>query len=61
MYECRIKEHWSHFLPLIQRIINYTIELELNLPTSYLDLPEGTTAQNPEGYLVKLRVLRNQY
>ena len=26
VYENRIKEHWSHYLPLVQRIINYTID-----------------------------------
>ena len=26
VYENRVKEHWSHYLPLVQRIINYTID-----------------------------------
>ena len=26
VYEYRIKSEWSHYLPLVQRIINYTVD-----------------------------------
>jgi len=67
VYEYRIKEHWSHYLPLVQRIINCTIDGSIGTQPARvifgdmvdsdiaMDLPEGTTAQNPEDYLVKLR------
>ena len=68
VYENRIKEYWSHYLPLVQRIINYTIDGSIKTqPVRVIfggmidsdiamDLPEGgTTARNPEDYPVKLR------
>jgi hypothetical protein len=67
VYEYRIKDHWSHYLPLVQRIINYTIDGSIGTQPARvifgdmidsdlaMDLPAGTTAQNPEDYLVKLR------
>ena len=67
VYEYRIKEHWSHYLPLVQRIMNYTIDGSIGTQPARvifgdmidsgiaMDLPEGTTARNPEDYLVKLR------
>ena len=73
VYEYRIKEHWSHYLPLVQRIINYTIDGSIETQPARvifgdmidsdiaMDLPEGTTAQNPEDYLVKLRKLNQSW
>ena len=68
VYEYRIKENWSHYLPLLQRIVNYTIDGSIGTqPACFIfvdmidsdlamDLPEGTTTRNPEDYLVgKLR------
>ena len=67
VYEYRTKEDWSHYLPFVQRIINYTIDGSIGTqPTRVIfgdmidsdivmDPPEGTTARNPEDYLVKLR------
>ena len=67
LYEFRIKDNWSHYLPLVQRIMNYTIDGSIGTQPAHvifgemvdsdiaMDLPEGTTAQNPEDYLVKLR------
>ena len=67
VYEYRIKEYWSQYLPLVQRIINYTIEGSIGTQPARvifgnmidsdiaMDLPQGTTVQNPEDYLVKLR------
>jgi hypothetical protein len=67
VYEFRIKEDWSHYLPLVQRIIYYTIDGSIGTQPARvifgdmidsdiaMDLPEGTTAQNPEDNLVKLR------
>ena len=67
VYENRIKEHWSHYLPLVQRIINHTIDGSIGTKPARaifgdmidsdfdMDLPEGITARNPEDYLVKLR------
>ena len=71
VYENRIKEHWSHYLPLVQRIINCTIDGSIGTQPALvifrdmidsdiaMDLPEGTTARNPEDYLVKLRNARS--
>ena len=67
VYEFRIIDNWSHYLPLVQRIINYTIDGSIGTQPARvifgdmvdsdiaMDLPEGTTAQNHEDYLVKLR------
>ena len=57
----------SHYLPLVQRIINYTVDgsigtqpervifgdmVDLDLT---MDFPEGQTGRNPEDCLIKLR------
>jgi len=67
VYENRIKDNWSHYFPLVQRIINYTIGGSIGTQPACvifgdmtdsvlaMDLPESTTARNPEDYLVKLR------
>ena len=67
VYEHRIKAEWSHFLPLVQRILNYTVDGSIGTQPGRvifgdmvdsdlaMDLPEGTTGRNPEDYLVKLR------
>ena len=59
--------HWSHHLPLVQQVINYTVDGSIGTQPARvifgdmidsdiaMDLPEGTTARNPEDYLVKLR------
>ena len=60
VYEYRIKEHWGHYLPFIQRIINYTIDGSIGTQSARvifgdmidydiaMHLPEGTTTKNPE-------------
>ena len=67
VYEKRIKENLSHNLPLVQIIINYTVDGSIGIQPARvipgdmvdsdlaMDLPEGTTAWNPEDYQVKLR------
>ena len=64
VYEFRIKEHWSHYLPLVQRIFNYTSDGSIGTQPARvicgdmidsdiaMDLPEDTI---PEDYLVKLK------
>ena len=73
MYEFRIKEHWSHFLLLVQRIINYTIDGSIGTQPAHvifrdmidsdlaMDLPEGTRDQNPVDHLVKLREAQRRW
>ena len=70
VYEYRIKGHWSHYLPFVQRIINYTIDGSIGTQLARvifgdmvdsdiaMDLPR-TTARNPEDYVVKLRDARS--
>ena len=67
VYEYRIKAEWSHYLPLFQRILNYTVDGSIGTQPGRvifgdmvdsdlaMDLPEGTTGRNSEDYLVKLR------
>ena len=67
VYEYRIKSEWSHYLPLVQRILNYTVDGSIGTQPGRvifgdmvdcdlaMDLPEGTTGQNPEDDLFKLR------
>ena len=67
VYENRIKEHCSHYLPLVQKTLIYTSDGSIGTQPARvifgdmidsdlaMDLPEGTTARNPEDYLVKLR------
>jgi len=67
VYEYRIKSEWSHYLPLVQRILNYTVDRSIGTQPgrvlfgdmvdcdSATDLPEGTTGRNPKDYLLKLR------
>ena len=67
VYEYRIKSEWSHYLPLVQRILNYTVDGSIGSQPERMifgdmvdcdlamDLPEGTTGRNPEDCLLKLR------
>ena len=67
VYEYRIKSEWSHYLPLVQRIINYTVNGSIGTQPRRvpfgdmvdcdlaMHFPEGTTGRNPEDYLLKLR------
>jgi hypothetical protein len=67
VYEHRIKAEWSHYLPLVQRNHNYTVDGSIGTQPGRvifgdmvdrdlaMDLPEGTTGRNSEDYLVKLR------
>ena len=67
VYEHRIKAEWSHYLPLVQRILNYTVDGSIGTQPGRvifgdmvdsdlaMDLPEGTTGRNSEYFLVKLR------
>jgi hypothetical protein len=67
MHQYRIKSEWSHYLPLVQRIINYTVDgsngadpgrvifgdmVDSDLAMDFL---EGQTGRKPEDYLIKLR------
>jgi hypothetical protein len=70
VYENRIEEVWSQYLPLVQRIINYSIDGSIgnqparvllgDLATSDLamDLPSEWADRNVAGYLVKLREMQ---
>jgi len=65
--EYRIKSEWSHYLPLVQRILNNTLDGSFGSQPGRvifgdmvdcdlaMDLPEGTTGRNPEDYLLNLR------
>ena len=67
VYEYRIKSEWSHYLPLVQRIINYTVDGSIGTQpirvifgdmedsNMVMDLPEGQTGRNPEDYLINIR------
>ena len=73
VYENRTKDNRNHILiiyhilPLVQRIINYTVDGSIGIQPARIifgdmvdsdlamDIPEGTTARNPEDYLVTLR------
>ena len=67
VYEYRIKSEWSQYLPLVQRIINYTVDGSIGTQPDRvifgdmmdcdlaMDLPEGKIGRNPEDYLLKLR------
>ena len=67
IFELRIKSNWSHYLPLVQRILNYTVNGSIGTQPGRvifedmvdsdlaMDLTEGTTGRNPEDYLFKLR------
>ena len=69
VHEYRIKEHWIRYLPLVQRIINYTIDSSIGTQQARvifgdmidsdiaMDLTEGTTARYPGDYLVKARTI----
>ena len=71
VYEYRIKSEWSHYLPLVQRILNYTVDGSIGTQQGRvifgdmvdidlaMDLPEGTTGRNPEDYLFKLRAAQS--
>ena len=60
VYEYRIRSEWSHYLPLVQRIINYTVDGSIGTQPDRVifgdmvgcdlarNLPEGTTGRNPE-------------
>ena len=65
VYEYRIKSEWSHYLPLVLRMLNYTVDGSIRTQPSRLifdkvdcylamDIPERTTGRNPEDYLFKL-------
>ena len=55
VYEYRIKSEWSHYLPLVQRILNYTVDGSIGTQPGRvifgdmvdcdlaMDSPEGTT------------------
>ncbi len=67
VYEKRIRDNWSYYLPLVQRILNYTIDGSIgtqparvilgDLQTSDLamDIPADWSGRNVEDCLVKLR------
>jgi len=66
VYEKRIRDVWSYYLPLVQRILNYTVDGSIgtqsarvilgDLTTSDLamDVPADWSGRNVEDYLVKL-------
>ena len=66
MYEKRIRDIWSYYLPLVQRILNYTIDGSIgtqpatvilgDLTTSEraMDVPANWSVRNVEDCLVKL-------
>jgi len=67
VYEKRIRDSWSHYLPLVQRIINYTVDGSIgtqparvifgDLETSdiAMDVPSDWGGKKVEDYLVRLR------
>ena len=67
VYEKRIRDNWSYYLPLVQRILNYIIDGSIgtqparvilgDLQTSDLamDIPADWSGRNVEDCLVKLR------
>jgi len=67
VYEYLIKSEWSHYLPLVHRILNYTLDGSIGTQPGRvifgdmvdcdlaMHLQEGTTGRNPEDYLLKLR------
>ena len=67
MYEKRIRDDWSYYISLVQRVLNYTIDGSIgtqptrvisgDLMTSDLamDVPANWSGRNVEDYLVKLR------
>jgi len=61
VYEYRIKSEWSHYLPLVQRIINYIVDGSIGTQPGRvisgdmvmdcdleMDFPERTTGLNSE-------------
>ena len=67
VFEKRIKENWSHYLPLAQRIINYSVNGSIGTQPDRvifgdivncdlaMDLPRTWERRNLLDYLVKLR------
>jgi hypothetical protein len=67
VFEKRIKETWSHYLPLVQRIMNYTVHGSIGTQPAKvvlgdisssdvaMDVPESCRDHNVIHYLVKLR------
>ena len=67
VFEKRIKENWSHYLPLAQRIINYSVDGSIGTQPARvifgdiancdlaMDLPRTWEGRNLIDYLVKLR------
>ena len=65
VYEKRIRDVWSYYLPLVQRILNYTIDQRIHPGKSYLgdlttsdlamDVSANWSGRNVEDSLVKLR------
>jgi hypothetical protein len=67
VFEKRIKEEWSRYLPLVQRIMNYSIDGSIGTQPARvilgdlasedlaMDLPSDEEGRNIGDYLVKLR------
>jgi cleavage and polyadenylation specificity factor subunit 1 len=67
VYEKRIKERWSRYLPLVQRILNYTVDGSIGTQPArvilgdladtdlVMDLPEAWANRNVAEYLTHLR------
>ena len=67
VFEKRIKENWSHYLPLAQRIINYSVDGSIGMQPARvifgdivncdlaMDLPRTWEGRNLIDYLMKLR------
>ena len=44
MYEKRIRDVWSYYLPLVQRILNYTIDGSIGTQPARVNLGDLTTS-----------------
>jgi len=65
VFEYRMKSEWSYYLPLVQRILNYTEEGSIGTQHGRVLFGDGglrfgkgsrgTSDQNPEDYRLKLR------
>ena len=65
LYEKRIKSEWSHFLPLVQRILNYSVDGSIGtqparvpfgeIAFSDMDLPSEWANRDSLEFLSKLR------
>jgi hypothetical protein len=70
VYEQRVKENWSQFLPLAQRIMNYSIDGSIGTQPARvllgdmagsdlaMDLPKNWSGREIHEYLLKLREMQ---